>query len=87
MRCYMLCPDCESRFSEQGENWVARQVYNGKDFPLLDRLNVALPLETTPHLQIFDGADAGIDTGKLAYFTLSMVWRASCAGQRARRVF
>ena len=77
MRCYLLCPNCESRFSEQGENWVARQVYNGREFPLLDRLNAARPLHTTPQLQIFSGADAGIDTGKLTYFALSLLWRAS----------
>jgi hypothetical protein len=77
MRCYLLCPNCESRFSAHGENWIARQVYNGRNFPLLDRLNVAVPLHATPHLQIFSGADVGIDTDKLAYFALSMVWRAS----------
>jgi len=77
MRYYLLCPNCESRFSEHGEKWIARQVYNGRDFPLLDRLNVALPLHATPHLQIFSGTDAGIDTSKLAYFALSLLWRAS----------
>ena len=73
LRDYLLCHECERRFSEQGENWIARQVYDGKDFPLLDRLNVAVPLHATPHLQIFSGADVGIDTGKLAYFALSVV--------------
>jgi len=74
---YLLCHKCERRFSEHGESWIARQVYNGRDFPLLDRLNVAIPFDATPHLQIFSGADVGIDTAKLAYFALSMVWRAS----------
>jgi hypothetical protein len=74
---YLLCQECERRFSERGENWIARQVHNGRDFPLLDRLNVAIPLHATPRLQIFSGADAGIDTGKLAYFALSVMWRAS----------
>jgi len=36
-----------------------------------------LPLHATPHLQIFSGVDAGIDTGKLAFFALSLLWRAS----------
>jgi len=74
---YLLCDRCERRFSEHGESWMGRQVYNGTDFPLLDRLNVAVPFHASPGLQIFSGADAGIDTGKLAYFALSMVWRAS----------
>src|ERR1700751_3332453 len=77
MRDYVLCYKCERRFSEQGESWIARQVYNGRDFPLLDRLNVTMPFHATPGLQIFSGADVGIDTAKLAYFALSMVWRAS----------
>src|ERR1700751_1228907 len=25
-------------------------VYNGRDFPLLDKLNVAIPFDATPHL-------------------------------------
>ncbi len=74
---YLLCDGCERRFSEHGEKWIARQVYNGRDFPLLDRLNVAIPLHASPGLQIFSGADVGIDTGKLAYFALSVMWRAS----------
>jgi hypothetical protein len=77
LRDYLLCDECERRFSEHGENWIARQVYNGRDFPFLDRLNVAIPLHATPQVKIFSGADAGIDTGKLAYFALSVVWRAS----------
>jgi hypothetical protein len=74
---YLLCDECERRFTAHGENWVARQVYDGRNFPLLDRLNAEVPLHATPHLQIFSGADVGIDTGKLAYFALSMAWRAS----------
>ena len=66
-----------TQFSEHGEKWIARQVYNGRDFPLLDRLNVAIPLHASPGLQIFSGADVGIDSGKLAYFALSVMWRAS----------
>jgi hypothetical protein len=77
MRDYLLCDECERRFSEHGENWIARHVYNGRAFPLLDRLNVAVPLYATPRLQIFSGTDVGIDTGRLAYFALSLVWRAS----------
>ena len=44
MRDYLLCDECERRFSEHGENSIARQVYDGTSFPLLDRLNVAVPL-------------------------------------------
>lgn len=77
MQAYLLCADCERRFSEGGEAWAARQVYNETNFPLLDRLNAIAPLHASPHLRIFSATDAGIDTAKLAFFELSLLWRAS----------
>src|SRR2546425_8654579 len=42
--CYLLCKDCEQLFNKNGEDYVMRQVFNGKDFPLLDRLKFALTI-------------------------------------------
>jgi hypothetical protein len=77
MREFLLCHDCERRFHELGENWFAQKDYDGKHFPLLDRLGVALPMGATSECQIFASAAVGIDTGKLACFALSILWRAS----------
>jgi hypothetical protein len=63
--------------NKNGEHWVKQQVYNGKEFPLFDRLKLALPVESAPTYQAYSGTAVGIDTGKLAYFALSVLWRAS----------
>lgn len=74
---YLLCRDCEERLNKHGETWAAGQVYDGKAFPLLDRLNLALPFWETPQTRAVSGFAAGIDTNKLAYFGLSILWRAA----------
>lgn len=74
---YLLCHDCEGLFNRNGEDWILRQVDNGREFPLLNRLNVAMPLEKERDIEKFSGSDVGIETDKLAYFALSVVWRAS----------
>jgi hypothetical protein len=74
---YLLCAECEDRFNKYGETWAAGQVYDGKDFPLLQRLTLALPFLETPKLRAVSGVAAGIDTDKLAYFGLSILWRAA----------
>lgn len=74
---YLLCKDCEQRFNKNGEHWIMQQVYNGKEFPLFDRLKLALHVYASPTHQAYSGTAVGIDTGKLAYFALSVLWRAS----------
>jgi hypothetical protein len=77
VRDYLLCRDCEQLFNKNGEHWVMQQVYNGKRFPLFDRLKLALHVYASPTLPAYSGTAVGIDTGKLAYFALSVLWRAS----------
>jgi hypothetical protein len=61
-----------------GEEWMLKQVWNQRSFPLLDRLK-----RESPYLRMKDGAlcfsgkSLGIDTDKLSYFVLSVLWRAS----------
>jgi hypothetical protein len=77
VKAYLLCVECEERFNKYGETWAAGQVYDGRYFPLLQRLTLALPFLETPRLRGVSGVAAGIDTGKLAYFGLSILWRAA----------
>jgi len=77
MKGYLLCRDCEHRFHVHGENWVARQVYNGTVFPLLDRLSSSSAASKTEELAIYDGNALGVETGTIAYFALSVLWRAA----------
>jgi hypothetical protein len=53
---YVLCGDCEQRFNKNGEDWILRHVDNGKDFPLLQTLNLAMPFRATPGIVVFSGA-------------------------------
>ena len=83
LRTYLLCKECEHRFNVDGEGYVLTQVCNGIRFPLLDRLNVAMPFQEMPGLALYSGIAVGIDTARLAYFALSVFWRASVHRWRA----
>ena len=74
---YVLCADCEDLFNKNGETWMMKQVWNGKCFPLRDRLDLALPLYGLDDSLAFSGVAAGIDTNKLGYFALSVIWRGA----------
>ena len=76
VRDYLLCAECEDLFNKNGESWVLGQVWNGKHFPLRDRLKLALPKYEFSSVTVFSGSSVGIDTDRLAYFALSVIWRA-----------
>jgi hypothetical protein len=73
---YLLCGDCEQRFSKHGEAFVTSLVQRKTDFALLDRLKAAVPVTTEPGVTTYSGSASGIDTDQLAYFALSMLWRS-----------
>jgi len=77
LRDYVFCRECEQRFNDCGERCLISQVDNGRDFPLLNKLNVAMAFTSGPLLAAFSGTAVGVDTEKLAYFVLSVLWRAS----------
>jgi hypothetical protein len=76
---HLLCAECEDRFSKGGEQYALSQVHNGTDFPLLDRMNVAMPVQTGPSVgvSLYSGTAMGIQADKLTYFALSIFWRGS----------
>src|SRR5207342_2250884 len=80
---YLLCRECEHRFNVGGEQYVMALVDAGTNFPLLDKLNVALPLQEITTMAMYSGPAVGIDVEKLAYFALSVFWRASVYRWRA----
>jgi hypothetical protein len=47
---HLLCDDCEQRFSKRGESSTMRLVQRKTGFPLLERLNVAMPFQVEPTL-------------------------------------
>jgi hypothetical protein len=78
MKAHLLCFDCEQRFGRLGESEVLRWLApKAKQFPLHDRLRVALPCGEISTFSVYKGADVGIDTERFTYFTLSVAWRRS----------
>ena len=74
---YLLCAECEGRFNRGGEQWMLRMMGSGNRFPLRDRLVLALPGRQLPDSSKYSGVKLGIDTQRIAYFALSVVWRAA----------
>lgn len=74
---HLLCRECEHHFNVRGEQYVLTLVHNGTNFPLLERLNVAVPVQAISTLAVYSGPAVGIDVLRLAYFGLSAFWRAS----------
>jgi hypothetical protein len=74
---YVFCSDCEGRLNREGEEYVINSAAHGKRFPLRDRLDVAIPSFKLSESVAYSGSVAGIDTEKLGYFALSMVWRGA----------
>lgn len=56
---------------------------NRRRFPLLERLRVSPPPDFSFTEGIYSGAAIGVDTEKLAYFAISIVWRGAVHEWRA----
>jgi hypothetical protein len=75
---HVLCNDCEQRFSRFGESWVLANMSRPTGFALQDLLKEAGPFAASDGFALFSGAAiAAIDTDALAYFALSVFWRAA----------
>lgn len=78
---HLLCRTCESRLNDNGERWVLHKCYRGRGrFRLRDELRQRPSLSSDEHFEIYSArAD---EIAQLAYFALSVVWRASlCSWQ------
>jgi len=77
---YLLCSECEDRFSQRGESEVLRAIAAkaGKAFPLHERLSESGDfLGKTEELTYFSGPSVGLDMDQFAYFALSVAWRGA----------
>lgn len=82
----LLCSTCEDRFNRNGERYALswfrpRKIADG-DFPLLERLRLALPIQSSPALSAYAANRVGIDTERFGYFAFSILWRAAVHGWR-----
>src|ERR1700751_4466866 len=76
---YLLCRDCEQRFSRNGEQYVMELAHTKGKLPLLEMLE-QIPKANAEfgRTKAYDEAiTPHIDRNKLAYFALSVFWRAS----------
>jgi hypothetical protein len=77
----LLCSACEERFNNNGEryvlSWIRPKGITVGEFPLLDRVKLALPIHSTSTLNAYAGDRVGIETEKFGYFALSIFWRAA----------
>lgn len=73
----LLCRPCDQRIAACGENWMMLNAFDGRSFRLLEKLNFALPssIHCLSDAVAYSGRGTGIDTEKLAYFALSVLWR------------
>jgi hypothetical protein len=80
---YLLCFDCEQRFSNDGESEVLRLVAaklvpkKPHEFPLMELLTSKTPFHDADGLRAYSAEDVDIDAEKFTYFALSLAWRAS----------
>ena len=73
---HVFCQACEARLNTGGEHYLMSLVADGKKFRLRDMLRVCKPIPSGPYLR-FSGRQAGVDTAKLAYFAISLLWRGA----------
>ena len=75
---FVFCADCEDRFDRLGENYAMRMsAFRGR-FRLLDELEAIVPSFEAGEFRGYSLAqDPSIKRNELAYFALSIFWRAS----------
>lgn len=77
---YLLCSDCEQRFSKNGEAWVLRNIPRnyGEQFPIFDALNAETPIQEDGGTKAYAGTHVKqLDVEKIVYFALSVFWRGA----------
>lgn len=72
----LLCRDCETLFSRNGEAWTIAHMARPEGFPIQSALANTEPLLANERFAAY-GNVAGIDGNQLVYFGLSIFWRAS----------
>jgi len=75
---FVLCGGCEERFNKGGERYAMSLVSHRGKFPLLEEILAVRPPKVTSAFSWYDQtALPNINRETLAYFALSVFWRAS----------
>jgi hypothetical protein len=87
--CHLLCSACEQRLNAGGEDWMLRKCYLGQGrFELRSEVRRRAVLSGA-EIEAYAASEEQI--ARLAYFSLSVVWRASlcdwfCRGEKYQQV-
>lgn len=74
----VFCAECEGRLDQLGENYTLRYAANKRRFRLLEELESITPALTKKEWRGYKAADTPqIKRDDLAYFALSVFWRAA----------
>jgi len=75
---YFLCQECEQRLNKNGEEWFLRHCWRKTEFLLGSLVDESTPVAAYPRLKVYHAAQIPkISAQDLAYFGVSMFWRAS----------
>ncbi len=72
---YVLCRNCEQRFTKMGEDYVMRMISRKDGFRMMELIRANPIRRTEGEYTVYCAAHMGIDTDALAYFALSVIWR------------
>ncbi len=75
---YVLCAECEDRFSKYGETWVLGNMARTDGFKLQERLVSRTPIGSNENIAFYSTREIPeINMSALIYFAMSVFWRAS----------
>jgi hypothetical protein len=79
IKSYLLCKDCEQRFSRLGEDLIISEcLHENGSFKLRDKLNALYPTWTDKQSSWFaEAALTNVDINRYRYFAASIFWRGS----------
>jgi hypothetical protein len=77
LSAHLLCRECEERIAKLGEAPALTLIRRNNAFPLLDRIKMAVPIETYTEVAVYSGRAMGIDIDALNYYALSLAWRGA----------
>jgi hypothetical protein len=83
---HLLCLECETRFKDGGEDYVLGISATQTGFHIFDILQATTASFSRPDCNLYTAAETPtIDREKIAYFALSIFWRASIKTWKLRQ--
>jgi hypothetical protein len=83
----LLCHNCEQRFHANGENWVLKHCWRGREFRLARLLSGGKAVLASPEASVYHANEIpSVNVSALTYFSASMFWRAAVHNWSRRAV-